>query len=361
MNVVTKLPPLSELGFGLYFAPEMALSKYERGQWSPVEIVPLQNLSLHPAAKVLHYAQEIFEGLKAFKRSENGKVETTLFRPQDNIRRMSKSAELMAMPPFPEEKFLKCLIELVGRSPQLIPENPGALYLRPTMVGTSTQLGVAPAQEYLFYVLASPVGGYFGSVQGDQPAQINVWVSETHVRAAPGGVGAAKTGANYAASLRPVAEAKKRGFSNVLFLDAIHHRNLEELSGMNVFAVLGGQLKTPLLGDTILDGVTRKSLIQIAQSLGISCSEENISIEELIAQSNQASCELFACGTGASVTSIGELGFKEKIHKIGTGKPGPITTKLYQALLQIQTGQKSKILESSQWAEALTTNWCVKC
>lgn len=349
MNIISALLPTGDLGFGLYFAPEMVLARYSNGSWSKPEIQKTANLNLHPAAKALHYAQEIFEGLKAFH--VNSRI--CLFRPKENIRRMSRSAEIMAMPPFPEEAFLESTKELVRRCAHLVPQEPGALYLRPTMIATSAQLGVAPSQDYLFYILASPVGGYFGAVKSDKPAGISVWVSDQHVRAAPGGVGAAKTGANYAASLRAVSDCKKKGFANVLFLDAIERRYIEELSGMNVFVVDRGVLKTPPLKDTILDGVTRKSLIQIAKTLEIPFSEEPIAVDQILQGiQNKTLSEIFACGTGASVTAITELGWKnDRIRVTSNAEAGPITTKLYQALINIQTGKRP----------APASDWIIDC
>ena len=227
MNIIEHLPPLAELGFGKYFAPQMMMARFDKGQWQPWTLCSVQDFHLNPTAKVLHYAQEIFEGLKAFK-TASGK--TALFRPQENIRRMTRSAEILSMPPYPEGEFLKGMKALVERCRGLVPDEPGALYLRPTMIATDSTLGVAPSTEYAFFVLASPVGGYFGATKSDKPATVSVLVTSDHVRACPGGLGAAKTGANYAASLFAVQMAKKKGFHNVLFLDAIHHRNLEELS-----------------------------------------------------------------------------------------------------------------------------------
>lgn len=348
MNIISSLPKDKELGFGIYFAPLMLQCKFSEGKWAAPEITSVANLELHPAAKVLHYAQEIFEGLKAFKRGK----EICLFRPRDNIRRMHRSAEIMAMPPFPEEVFLKGMVSLIAKTKDLVPEAPGALYLRPTMIGTSTQLGVAPSSEYLFYILASPVGGYFGKVNSDKPASISMWVTNEFTRAASGGVGAAKTGANYASSLRAVAESKKRGFSNVLFLDPIKRQTIEELSGMNIFVVQDGILKTPPLKDTILDGITRKTLIELARSLDIGFKEEATTIDDLVegARSGRVS-EVLACGTGASVTNISSFGWKDETITIGKGLPGPITTRLYQTLMSIQTGN----------GKPLHDDWIVSC
>ena len=338
MNIVEHLPPLADLGFGKYFAPEMILARYEKNQWHPWKKVSVHDFHLAPTAKVLHYAQEIFEGLKVF-RSASGSM--ALFRPEENIKRMTRSAEILAMPPYPEKEYLESMRVLSRACAHLIPEEPGALYLRPTMIATDSTLGVAPSTEYLFYILASPVGGYFGATKSDVPACVSILATKDYVRACPGGLGAAKTGANYAASLLAVSEAKKKGFQNVLFLDAIQHQNLEELSGMNIFIVDKGVLKTPKLGDTILAGITRDSLLQLAKAEGIAVQETDIGIDALMTglKSGQIT-EVFACGTGASVTAVTELGWKGEKHPVGDKHPGPLTTRLYRSLLDIQTQRK---------------------
>lgn len=343
MKVLTSLPKLSELGFGLHYCPLMAMAEYKNGGWSPLRITPMQSLALHPGAKVLHYAQEIFEGLKAF-RHENGNI--ALFRPQMNIARMTRSAQLMSMPPFPEKEFLSGIRDLVAKSKDFVPGRPGALYLRPTMIATSVALGVAPSSEYLFYVVLCPVGGYFGAVDSGTAAKIRLWVSDSYVRAVRGGVGSAKTGANYAASLTAVQHAKKLGFDNVLFLDALERKNIEEMSGMNVFFVEDGVLCTPPLGDTILNGVTRDSIISIAKQKNIKVIEKHISIDHLIKRCEAGDdVEFFACGTGASITAVSELSYKGKTISVrgkdARGAVGPITHQLYTELLGIQFGNQA--------------------
>lgn len=350
MNLKTldQLLPTSELGFGNYYGPLMLEAHYKEGEWKPWTLSNIHSLELHPGAKTLHYAQEIFEGLKAYKQ-ENG---IAMFRPQANIARMSKSADYLAMPPYPEDEFLEGLKTLVSKTEHLVPELPGSLYLRPTMIGGSANLGVAPANEYLFYILASPVGGYFGDVSSDKPACISVWASDKHVRAVRGGLGAAKTGANYAASLLAVAESKKRGFNNVLFTDAIERKYIEELSGMNIFVVENGTLKTPPLGDTILAGVTRDSILKIAKNLNLAVEETPISIDDLLSGIlNKSISEVFACGTASVITTVNELGWKEERAQIGDGEPGPIATQLFQNLTGIQSGQ----------VEAFDPTWIVPC
>jgi branched-chain amino acid aminotransferase len=348
MTVLKSLSGIRELGFGQYFCPTMAWAHGNvKTGWSELRFRPMEDFNIHPAAKVLHYGQEVFEGLKAFRRADGS---IGLFRPRDNIKRMTRSAEIMAMLPFPEDVYLDGIVRLTRELRDFVPNEPGALYLRPTLVGTSPTLGVAPSQDYLFYVLASPVGGYFGDVASDRPSCVSVWVDEQRVRAVRGGLGAAKTGANYAASLRSVAEAKKRGFHNVLFLDALEQRKLEELSGMNVFVVDDGKLITPPLGDTILAGVTRDSLLKMAKDLGIPTREEPIEIERLVSRiESGAAVEFFACGTGASITALREIGWRDRRVLVHGGEPGPVTTRLYRELLNIQYGRPTQAPVCDGW------------
>lgn len=347
-RVIRELLPTKDLGFGQYFCESMVFCEYTDGKWGDFEFRSAAEFSLSPAAKVLHYAQEIFEGLKAF-RTVNGDVQ--LFRPQANIKRMNESAKLMAMPAFPEDVFLKSMIELVKKYDHMIPDLPGSLYLRPTMIGTGTSLGVAPSASYAFYIMACPVGGYFGDVISEKPAAVAVQVTKQYTRAAPGGIGSAKTGGNYAASLRAIADAKTQGYSNVLFLDAREKRYVEELGGMNVFVVTKDGIATPPLGDTILAGVTRDSILKIAKSLGLGAVEKPLDIFEVIkGVQNGSVSEVFACGTAASITSIKELGFDSERIKVGEGIAGPVATKLFLELTQIQSGKKP----------APVSDWCVK-
>jgi branched-chain amino acid aminotransferase len=339
-----QMPPLGELGFGKFFAPLMATAEYRDGAWHSSQIVKTQDLDLSPASKVLHYGQEVFEGLKVF-RSNKG---LSLFRPDRNIQRMAASAEILAMPPVPADLYLKALKDLSRQLESFVPPEPGALYLRPTLIGTTPTLGVQSASEFLFFVLASPVGGYFGDLKLERPASIDVLVTKKYVRAVRGGLGRAKTAANYAASLRAVSEAKKQGFANILFLDAIHQSDLEELSGMNVFVVEGGTLKTPRLGDTILEGVTRDTILALARASGIRCEESTISMSQLIrGLETGLVTELFACGTASSVTSITQLGWDGKRLKVGNGEPGELSTRLFRMLTDTQYGRLNPL--DSQW------------
>lgn len=338
-RVLNELIATKDLGFGRYFCSEYYRSFYRDGAWGRGEIRPMEALTIHPGSKVLHYSQEVFEGMKAY-RQPNGTI--AMFRPEANIARMARSSEMLEMPVFPRDEFLRALRELISKFPHMVPEAPGSLYIRPTMVGLSPFLGVGAAEEYLFYILLCPTGGYFGDVRPDRPSSIRVRVSESRVRAAPGGVGSAKTGGNYAASLSILSKTKKEGFNEVLFLDAIHRRYIEELSGMNVMVVHEGVLKTPPLGDTILAGVTRDTILKMAAKRGIKTSEEPLDIREMIAGAADGSVsEMFACGTAAVVTFIRELSISGKLQSIGRGEPGPVSTLLYRDLVAMQNGHSA--------------------
>lgn len=350
MNAVLKeLLSLDELGFGKYFCPEMVVAKFIDGKWQPWSLVQAEEFSIHPAAKVFHYSQEVFEGMKVYKHPDC----LALFRPTANIQRMSRSCEALAMPAYPEEEYLKSLVELVKASQRFVPEEPGSLYLRPTMIGTSPFLGVAAASEYVFFILASPVGGYFGSVVADKPAGIRVRVSTKHVRAAPGGVGFAKTGGNYAASLKVLTDTRASGFNDVMFLDAVERKYIEELSGMNVMVVSGNKISTPPLGDTILPGITRDTLLKIAKADGMEIAEEKIDIHQVLEDIESGkNIEVLACGTAAVVTAIESITYKEKEYKVYSGDPGPITTKLYSRLNDFQRGRSEPI--ESDWIHKIS-------
>src|SRR5204863_3763922 len=288
---------------------------------------------LDPAAAVLHYAQEIFEGLKAYQRNDGG---VNLFRPDANARRFWNSAERMAMAPLPEPVFIEAVEQLVRIDRAWMPGGEGSLYLRPFMIASEVFLGVKPSAEYIFAVIASPVGSYFKG----GPAPVSIWVSENYTRAAIGGTGAVKCGGNYAASLRAQAEAIDRGCDQVVFLDAVERRWVEELGGMNVcFVFDDGSLQTPPLSDTILAGVTRDSLLRLASDMGVTVREEPYSIEqwETDARSGHLT-EAFACGTAAVVTPIGSVKGAEGEFTIGGQSIGPLTMRLRSALVDIQRG-----------------------
>jgi branched-chain amino acid aminotransferase len=324
---------LEDPGFGKVFTDHMVTIRWTEGQgWHDAQVKAREPFQLDPAAAVLHYAQEIFEGLKAYRTRGN---DVTLFRPQANAQRFLDSAERMAMPALPPELFLAAIETLVRTDADWIPTSEGAsLYLRPFMIATEAFLGVRPAAEYVFCVIACPVGAYFKG--GAKP--VTVWVSDAYTRAAPGGTGAAKCGGNYASSLVAQAEAIRNGCDQVVFLDAAEHRYVEELGGMNVFFVFDDNtLVTPPLGGTILPGVTRDSILTLAADAGLKVEERLYTFDEWQADAKSGRLkEAFACGTAAVLAAIGEIRHACGAFKIGDGSEGPITTKLRDQLTGIQ-------------------------
>ncbi|HEX4695599.1 branched-chain amino acid aminotransferase [Sphingomonas sp.] len=327
---------LVDPGFGRVFTDHMAIAHYSNAQgWHDLAIGPRRPLTVDPACAVLHYAQEIFEGLKAYRTAEGG---TALFRPEANARRFQASARRLAMPELPEELFIESCRAIVRSEADWIPSaEGGSLYLRPFMIASEAFLGVKPSSEYIYMVIASSVGAYFKG----GPQAVTIWASETYTRAAPGGTGAAKCGGNYAASLAAQAEATGQGCAQVVFLDAIEHRYVEELGGMNIFFVFDdGSLATPPLSDTILAGITRDSLMTIARDRGIAVREERYSLDQWRADAASGRlAEAFACGTAAVVTPIAAVKARSGDFTIGSGEAGKTSIALRQALVAIQTGE----------------------
>ncbi|MFZ1742118.1 MAG: branched-chain amino acid aminotransferase [Pontixanthobacter sp.] len=325
---------LANPGFGTLFSDHMVSIDYTEGEgWHSATIGPRQPILLDPAAAVLHYAQEIFEGMKAYKQPDGG---VALFRPDANARRFNLSADRLAMPHVPEELFIQAIEELVKADHDWFPTvEGGSLYLRPFMIATEAFLGVRPARQYKFMVIASPAGNYFKS---GVPA-VSLWTSE-YTRAAPGGTGAAKCGGNYAASLVPTREAFDRGHDQVLFLDAVERKWVEELGGMNLFFVMeDGSVVTPPLTGTILPGITRDSLIQLLREEGLTVREEPYSIDQWKADAESGKLlETMACGTAAVVTPVGKVSGADRAFTIGSGGPGQLTSKLREKLVGIQRG-----------------------
>lgn len=326
---------LANPGFGTNFSDHMVTIEWTEGRgWHDAVIGPRQPIALDPAAAVLHYAQEIFEGLKAYVQVDGS---VALFRPEANAARFNRSAQRLAMPELPEALFVEAIEQLVRIDRQWIPSSEGAsLYLRPFMIATEAFLGVRPAKRYKFIVIGSPAGNYFKS---GAPA-VSIWVSD-YTRAAPGGTGAAKCGGNYAASLVPQAEAIERGHDQVVFLDAAEHKWIEELGGMNLYFVFDdGTLLTPELTGTILAGITRDSLLTLAREEGLTVNEGRYSIDQWRedAQSGRL-VETFACGTAAVVTSVGRVSGRDGEFTIGSGGPGQLTQRLKDRLVAIQRGQ----------------------
>jgi branched-chain amino acid aminotransferase len=331
---------LSNLRFGSVFTDHMVTIRWVDGVWQKGELTAYGPLSLSPATSTLHYGQAIFEGLKAYRHSD-GKIVT--FRPEMNARRFAASARRLAMPELPEERFIEAIDALVQQDRAWVPSAPGtSLYLRPLMFATEASLGVKPANEYLMILFASPVGAYFAS--GSAP--VKLWVTRDHVRAAPHGTGSAKCAGNYAASLLAQAQAKEEGCDQVLYLDAIERKNIEELGGMNFFAVLRSgdkvTLVTPdLTSGTLLAGVTRDSILRIAKDMGYHIEVRPISLDELRATSADGTLqEAFACGTAAVVTAIGSITGEFGSIKLNEKASGPVTDSLFQELYGIQAGTK---------------------
>ena len=330
-------PDEQELGFGRYFTDHMFLMQWNRQRgWHDAEIAPFQDFRMSPAAMVLHYGQAIFEGMKAYRSNEG---EILLFRPKDNFARLNRSAVRMCMPRIPVEKVLKSLKALVYLEKEWVPASPGAsLYIRPTMIATESALGVRPADTYLFYIIMGPVGAYYP--EGFEPTRI--YVSDNYVRAMVGGVGEAKAAGNYAASLLAAEEAKKNGCTQVLWLDGIERKYLEEIGTSNIFLRIDDELITPPLEGSILSGITRDSVLQLAADWQVKLVEKRISIDEVIdACWNGTLQEMFATGTAAVISPVGELLYKGEHYIINNGEAGEFSRKVYHELQQIQFGEKT--------------------
>ena len=326
---------LVDPGFGRFFTDHMVTIRYsdEKG-WHDAKVGPRGPLTLDPATAVLHYAQEIFEGLKAYRLADGGMA---LFRPEQNARRFQRSAKRLAMPELPEEMFLQACKQLVEVDKDWFPPvDGGSIYLRPFMIASEVFLGVKPSAEYLFMVIASAAGNYFKS---GAPA-ISIWVSEQYTRAAPGGTGAAKCGGNYAASLIAQSEAIKQGCDQVVFLDAAEHRWVEELGGMNLFFLFDdGSIITPPADGTILEGITRDSVLTLARAQGLNVREERYAIDQWRADAESGRLvETFACGTAAVITPVGKVRSAKGDFTIGAGGAGQMTQQIRSKLVDIQRG-----------------------
>jgi branched-chain amino acid aminotransferase len=329
------LPAVEEIEFGKHFGPNLVLADYRRGKWSDLRIEPLRAIELHPAAVVLHYAQAVFEGLKAF-RHPHGQV--VLFRPELNARRFSESARRLLLPEIDVPVFLQAITDAVTSNSAYVPPRPGSLYLRPTLIACGPGLSVHASEEALLFVLTSPAGSYFRQAR-DADCTINVFVDESMARAARGGTGRVKTGANYAVTLQSIDEAKTKGCAQVLYLDACGRRQIEEMGGMNIFFVSDGRLITPALGGTILPGVTRASVIEAAHGLGIRVEERAITIDEIADGCRSGNItEAFACGTAATVVGIRELLLESGPCLHLAASPGPLTRQFFDYIHEVQYG-----------------------
>jgi branched-chain amino acid aminotransferase len=340
-------PPVSDLGFGKYFSDHMLCINFTRGQgWHSPRVVPYEAFSMDPGASVLHYGQALFEGMKAFKQ-ENGKI--GLFRPEFNYQRMKDGADRLCMEMPPKEMFMEGLRALLKVDQDWIPTQQGcSLYIRPTLIGTESFLGVRPSDEFLFYVILSPVASYYK--EGTSP--VKIWVEQEYVRAAPGGLGATKAGANYAGSLKAAYNAKNKGYSQVLWLD-VTHQYIEEVGTMNVFFVINDTVITPSLEGTILNGGTRECVLSLLKKWNYKLEERKLSFKEVQeAVKNKTLKEAFGTGTAAVISPIGELSTSSEQILINEGKTGPIAQKLYNELTGIQYG---KIADTQNWVDVIDT------
>jgi len=335
-----------ELGFGQYFTDHMFVMDYEVGKgWHDARIVPFGNISLHPASTVLHYGSEIFEGLKAY-RTADGSVQ--LFRPMENIRRMNSSAERMCLPELDEGEALEILETYVKHEEKWVPHSFGtSLYLRPYMFGNDETLGVHTVKHATFMIIASPSGSYYK--EGINP--VKIMIEDRDVRTVKGGTGYVKCGGNYAASNRAGERANKKGYSQVLWLDGVERKYIEEVGAMNVMFKIDGEIVTPALTGSILPGITRKSCIEVLKSHGYKVSERLLSVDELLSAMKDGKLEeAWGCGTAAVVSPIGRLMYKDVEYVINGEKIGEVTQKLYDILTGIQWG---KVEDKFNWVYKL--------
>ncbi|TWI75531.1 branched chain amino acid aminotransferase apoenzyme [Desulfobotulus alkaliphilus] len=341
-----KKPEDHELSFGTRFTDHMLLMDYslEKG-WHDLRIVPYDNFSLPPSTTVFHYGQAIFEGLKAYRRKDN---QIQLFRAKDNFDRFNRSARRMCIPEIERDSVLDALKELIRIEEDWVPSSHGtSLYIRPTIIATDPFLGIRASHTYLFFTILSPVGAYYP--EGFNP--VKIWVTSEYVRAVPGGVGEAKTAGNYAASLYASEKAQKEGYTQVLWLDGKEHRYIEEVGSMNIFFVINNTIVTPELNGSILSGVTRNTVIQVARKNGLSVSEKRISIDEICeAHEKGELSEAFGSGTAAVISPVGTIRYKDHILTIKNGVAGPISTMLFDEITGIQYGEKE---DSFQWTEII--------
>ena len=324
-----------KLGFGKIFTDHMFVMNYTEGQgWHDARVVPFQNISLSPAAMVYHYGQEMFEGLKAYK-GEDGNV--YLFRPDMNAKRTNASNQRLVIPELPEEDFVQAVKAVVDVDRDWVPTEPGtSLYIRPFIIATDEFLGVAPSKTYLFMVILSPSGAYYESGL----APVGIWIEDEYVRAVRGGMGFAKTGGNYAASLIAQQKAHDAGYSQVLWLDGVERKYIEEVGAMNIFFKIAGKVITPMLNGSILPGITRNSVLELCRSWGYDVEERKISADELIeAQKNGTLEECWGTGTAAVISPVGKLRYVDEVMTINGGQIGELSQKLYDTITGIQTGK----------------------
>ena len=323
------------LRFGTIFTDHMFIMNYETGKgWFDPRVVPYEPINLEPSAMVFHYGQEMFEGLKAYKTADG---RTLLFRPNKNIERANNSNRRLCIPEIPEEDFLQAIKTVVKTDEAWIPTKPGtSLYIRPFVIATDPFLGVRPSDRYLFIIILSPVGPYYP--EGLDP--VKIWIEDEYVRAVKGGIGEAKTGGNYVASLRSQVKAHDEGYSQVLWLDGVHRKYIEEVGAMNIFFKIKGTIVTPELNGSILPGVTRDSVINLCKHWGLPVKECRISVDDILEAYNNGTLEeVFGTGTAAVISPVGQLRFEDKIMKVQDGGIGPVSQKLYDTITGIQLGK----------------------
>lgn len=339
-------PDQNKLGFGKIFTDHMFLMNYDEGEgWHDARIVPYGPIALDPAAMVLHYAQEVFEGLKAYRTSE-GKIQ--LFRPEKNMERMNLSCDRLCIPAFDEEFAIKAIKELVKVDQDWIPTAEGtSLYIRPFIFAVDPMVGVHPAKHLIFAVILSPVGAYYPN--GIEP--VKIFVEQKYVRAVVGGTGFTKAGANYAISLKGQEEAEKQGYVQTLWLDGVERKYIEEVGAMNVFFIIGDEVVTPALVGSILGGITRLSIIELLRSKGYTVNERRLSVDELVEAHRSGNLrEAFGTGTAAVISPIGELKYGDTVMKINDGKIGETSQMLYDTLTGIQWG---RIPDTMGWIQTV--------
>ncbi|MFC5528851.1 branched-chain amino acid aminotransferase [Cohnella yongneupensis] len=339
-------PPADKLGFGKYYTDHMFIMDYDTDRgWHEPRIVPYQPITLDPSAKVFHYGQTVFEGLKAYPTAD-GRI--LLFRPRKNAERLNRSNERLSMPTLDEEIVLEGLKQLVKIDRDWIPNEPGtSLYIRPFVIATESALGVAPSREYKFMIILSPVGMYYAG--GMKP--ISIFVESKYVRAVEGGVGTAKTAGNYAASLKAQEEAARLGCDQVLWLDGVQRKYVEEVGSMNVFFRIGDKVVTPALNGSFLAGVTRDSVIQMLRHWEVPLEERAITIDEIVQAYREGRLtEIFGTGTAAVISPVGELCWHGERMKVGNGSAGELSARIYDTLTGIQTG---KLEDPFDWTIAI--------
>lgn len=328
-------PDNTKLGFGKYFTDYMFEMDYLPNQgWVDPEIKPYGPISIEPSSMVIHYGQTVFEGLKAYLTKDD---EVLLFRPQKNVERLNQSSERLCIPPLDEEMAMKAIVEHVKANKDWIPNNEGAsLYIRPHVFSTEESLGVSPSNSYKFMVISSPVGAYYS--EGFNP--VKIYIEDKFVRAVRGGIGAAKAAGNYAASIKAQVIARDKGFSQVLWLDGVEQKFIEEVGTMNVFFKINGEIVTPELNGSILAGITRDSAITLLKDFGYKVTERKVSLDEIMtALKNGELEEAWGTGTAAVISPIGEMYYKGDSVKINNSEVGEVTGRLYDTLTGIQSGR----------------------